>query len=621
MGKITSLNFTNLPEKLLEGTKRILSKKGFQIDENGTTVSVCQGDRLCVKIESPKASIIYPQSQFFRALGILLEHIQEKEFSITEYPKFQNLGVQLDLSRNGALKVDSIKKYMDHISLMGYTQLYLYMEDMFFVPGRNYFGYMRGRYSAAELKELDDYAWEYGIELIPSIQTLGHHEQYLRWGEAANVRDTGSELLADCDATYEFIEKMIKAVMEPLRTKKIVLGLDETHSLGLGEHMNRFGYEEKWKIYCRHLKKVFEITDAIGLEGMLYSDMFFRMCAPDRWYYTKETVITPEIAQSIPENATLIYWHYGETPGCDDYMIEKHIALNRKTTFFGGTWIWSGHLPNTDYAIKVTEDALKACEKHGIGDVVQSLWGDDGNECSHLYALLTLQYTAEFAFGHNGDTEWLVQQFKSCTGADANAFYDMSAYQCFLDGREKFNNFMDRFRGKMLFWQDVLLGLSDEYLIKNPKSSYFAEYAEKFNNYAAQNSLWKKHYTFIETIFKYMSVKCYIAEKITAAYSNADKQLLTEICNEKLPELLELTACCQNLHKELWMETYKPFGWEVLDRRYGGTKSRIETAIERLGEYLNGKLSQIEELEEMRLPLHGSPFHSYSRIVTSTVRI
>ena len=38
-------------------------------------------------------------------------------------------------------------------------------------------------------------------------------------------------------------------------------------------------------------------------------------------------------------------------------------------------------------------------------------------------------------------------------------------------------------------------------------------------------------------------------------------------------------------------------------------------------EYLKGNLNQIEELEETRLHLNGSPFHSYSRIVTSTVRI
>lgn len=122
MKKITSLNFIDLSETLIEGTKRLLVNKGYQLDESGISVSVSQGEHICVKIEYSKASIIYSKGHYFRALGILLEHIQEKEFFIIEYPKFQNLGVQLDLSRNGALKVDAIKKYMDNITLMGYTK-------------------------------------------------------------------------------------------------------------------------------------------------------------------------------------------------------------------------------------------------------------------------------------------------------------------------------------------------------------------------------------------------------------------------------------------------------------------------------------------------------------------
>ena len=337
---------------------------------------------------------------------------------------------------NGWLTADAMAKALEKVSTgfqeVGYNQLYLYMEDMFFVPGRVYFGYMRGRHTAAELKELDDYAFHYGIELIPSIQALGHHEQYLRWTESADVRDTADVLLADSDTTYVFIEQMIRAVTSPLRSKKIVLGLDETHTLGLGEHLRRFGYEQPNRIFLRHLKKVFAITDALGLEGIVAGDMFFRLYSSDHGYYTPGTVFPPEVQEMIPANATLIYWHYGEAPGCDGEMLEKHRSLDRKTVFYGGTWTWSGHLPDTDYAIRATREALAACEKYGICDVIQTLWGDDGNECSYLYGLLTLQYTAEYSFGHLNDP-WLSKRFRFCTGGDADAFYDMSAYQCILD--------------------------------------------------------------------------------------------------------------------------------------------------------------------------------------------
>ena len=51
----------------------------------------------------------------------------------------------------------------------------------------------------------------------------------------------------------------------------------------------------------------------------------------------------------------------------------------------------------------------------------------------------------------------------------------------------------------------------------------------------------------------------------------------------------------------MWLAYNKPFGWEVLDIRYGGVLSRLDTAIDRINNYLDGKISVIEELEQERL--------------------
>jgi len=613
-----ALQFLGLPEQYTAGTQRLLQQKGCCMAETGFPVQVILGQTLSVRVGTEEATITYPQGFFFRALGLLLAHVEEAGYWLTETPVYRNLGVQLDLSRNGAMKVEAIRSYMDYMALMGYNQLYLYLEDMFCVPGRAYFGYLRGRYSPEELKALDDYAFDYGIELIPSIQALGHHEQYLRWDESADVRDTADELLADCETTYAFIEDMIRAVTAPLRSKKIVLGLDEAHTLGLGQHLRRFGYEAASSIFSRHLKKVFAITDGLGLEGMLYVDMYFRMFAPDHGYYTESTVIPPEVAQEIPENATLIYWHYGEEPGCDDYMLQKCEAMGRKTVFFGGTWNWSGHLPNTAFAMQMTKDALVACKKHQIQEVIQTLWGDDSNECDAIYGLLTLQYTAELAFDHDDQT-WLEERFRFCTGGNAKAFYDMTAYQNIFDRGVEYGSFLELFRGKALFWQDIMLGQADDYLHHTPMSGYYGEFADRFAAYRKDISSWSKHYGYIEDIFRYLSLKCSIAERLTDAYKAGDRQTLERICGQ-LTELLVLTERCHVQHKALWMESCKPFGWEVLDNRYGGMAARIRTAQERIRAYLDDSISRLEELEEARLPMTPSPWTPFRRIASATVR-
>lgn len=58
----------------------------------------------------------------------------------------------------------------------------LYTEDTYEVNDEPYFGYVRGRYTKEEMKELDAFAGSLGISLIPCIQTLAHLKATFRWG-------------------------------------------------------------------------------------------------------------------------------------------------------------------------------------------------------------------------------------------------------------------------------------------------------------------------------------------------------------------------------------------------------------------------------------------------------
>lgn len=56
------------------------------------------------------------------------------------------------------------------------------------------------------------------------------------------------------------------------------------------------------------------------------------------------------------------------------------------------------------------------------------------------------------------------------------------------------------------------------------------------------------------------------------------------------------------LREKLWFEDAKPFGYELLDIRLGGVKIRLKSCQRRLWDYLSGKVSRLEELEQERLP-------------------
>ena len=53
------------------------------------------------------------------------------------------------------MKVETVKFMMRKMALMGQNAFMLYTEDTYEIEGRPYFGYMRGRYTKDELRELD----------------------------------------------------------------------------------------------------------------------------------------------------------------------------------------------------------------------------------------------------------------------------------------------------------------------------------------------------------------------------------------------------------------------------------------------------------------------------------
>ena len=66
-------------------------------------------------------------------------------------------GVMLDCSRNAVMKVEEIKNFAKILHDFGYNMIQLYTEDTYEIEEEPYFGYMRGRYTKQELKEVVEY--------------------------------------------------------------------------------------------------------------------------------------------------------------------------------------------------------------------------------------------------------------------------------------------------------------------------------------------------------------------------------------------------------------------------------------------------------------------------------
>ena len=133
--------------------------------------------------------------------------------------KHNHLGVMIDVSRNSVMTVDALKRFIPLLKKMGYNTLMLYTEDTFEIEDEPYFGYMRGRYTKAELSEIDAFAASLGIEVIPCMQTLAHLPAALRWKKIPV--DYDDIRLVDDERTYELIDRMFASLSSAIKSRTI----------------------------------------------------------------------------------------------------------------------------------------------------------------------------------------------------------------------------------------------------------------------------------------------------------------------------------------------------------------------------------------------------------------
>ena len=237
---------------------------------------------------------------------------------------------------------------------------------------------------------MDAFATSLGMTMIPCIQTLAHLNAIFRWGKFP--KDCDDILLVDHDRTYELIDRMFATLSECFASRKIHIGMDEAAMVGRGKHLNLHGYEQTNTIMKHHLAKVCEIAEKYGYEVMMWSDMFFRPWN-DGKYFIPKCQLPGEIMDTLPPSVIPVYWDYYRTDE-QDYsdIIENHKQLSDKTWFAGGIWSWRGVIPHNRFSIQSMIPALDACKKHRIRNVIMTMWGDDGGECSHFSQLPALFY-------------------------------------------------------------------------------------------------------------------------------------------------------------------------------------------------------------------------------------
>lgn len=507
---------------------------------------------------------------------------------------FKTFGTMLDCSRNAVMTVESVKRWIDLTAKLGCNTLHLYMEDTYEVDGHPYFGHLRGRYSKAELKQIDAYAAAHGMQVIPCIQTLAHVNALFHWPVYREIHDAADILLTGDERTYALVDGMFRTLRECLRTNIVNIGMDEADLLGLGKYLTLHGYRDRFSILMEHLRRVSEMAKKYGFELLMWGDMFFRLAGGD--YFTnfnqdpKLGEIPEEVRQLVPENIHLVYWDYfSRDRQSYERNIDAHNAIKSGSWFAGGLWTWAGFAPHNTFSIATMREAMKACHAKGVENVVMTMWGDNGAECSK-FAVLPALFTVSKMAQDIDDVETIHANFEREFGIPFEDFRALDLIGTQNDSAEAIYN-----PEKYLLYCDPFMGQFDN-RVKSGDAAGYADCAARLAVYA-DHAEYGYLFRSLRALCAFLSVKADLGIRTRAAYLSGDKKAAKALSTDYDAALERLDAFYA-AYEQQWMHENKPQGFDVVDLRIGGQRQRLLHCRDRLLAYAEGRLDRIEELEE-----------------------
>ena len=531
---------------------------------------------------------------------------------------FERLGAMLDVSRGRVLTVDCLKGRFDRMRKMGYNAVMLYTEDTFPLEGEPKWGYLRGGYSKDDVRALKSHADKLGLEMIPCIETLGHLEQPLRWKEYDGIRNTPSTLLVGEDRSYELIEKIVSFWAEAVGGPCIHLGLDEAHGFEGGRYAKKHGVRPSIDVFLEHLARVNEICARHGFsEPIIWSDMFYSLASDIHEYYDPKVRADPALANRIPKNVRLCYWDYFHANRAYYAgMIDGHRTLGSEPVLAGGIQLWKHFLHDREKTLATMTPMVAEAKEKGIRDFFFTLWGDDGGYAIPSIAEEGLFACAELAAGRTAEpTEENCRRFREITGWDYRAMARLGEVN-----RHYANEWPDMIQEASILYDDPLYCANyRNYLVRKPSETtdrrfYCATYRDAAWRDDGEKVMADYKATLdgccdlagvpavATALVRTLAAKVAYERDVLRAWHAKDREVIRRIASVGLPNLIELTKRFAELYRQDWYATSQPFGFERMQARNAVALARLEEAKRRLGDYCDGKVATIEELDEAMKP-------------------
>ena len=302
---------------------------------------------------------------------------------IEDEPDFAMRGIMLDVSRGKVPTLETLFGIVDVAVKLKLNLLMLYTEHTFRFRRHPEIGADASPLDAETMRDLDHYAAQHHVELVPCLQSLGHMDHILslpRYRELAET-DEGWTIAPTNPESRALLRDLYDEYLPNFRSPLMNANCDEPWDLGRGQGKARSDELGAGGLYLEHIDVLRELANRHGKRTMIWGDVVHAH---------------PGRISKIPKNIVMLDWWYEAEFNYDRVKVFKDNDL--EFLVCPGTSSWNSLFPRVENSLRNIANWAAAGRKFGALGLINTDWGDFGH-----YNLLGNSW---FAYAYGAQQSW-----------------------------------------------------------------------------------------------------------------------------------------------------------------------------------------------------------------------
>lgn len=330
-----------------------------------------------IRIEASTAAGFFYGRQTLRQCEAQRDEMGFACVAIEDAPAFPERGYMLDISRCRVPTMETLKRLIDLLSQFKYNQLQLYTEHAFAYVGHEQVWAESSPLTPEDIQQLDTYAKDRFIELVPNQNSFGHFERWLKHPEyqhyaecpdgfvhpISGVRKDVGSTLCPTEASLDLIRDLYAQLLPHFSSTKFNVGCDEPWELGQGRTAELFAGKSRAELFFGFLEKIAAEVSESGREMYFWADAALEH---------------PEHLHQLPEQACAVIWGYEA-----DHPFDRQCAQLRDAgipfVLGPGDSTWLSFTGRYALAEQNIPAAAQAAQCYGARGLLLTHWGDQGH--------------------------------------------------------------------------------------------------------------------------------------------------------------------------------------------------------------------------------------------------